>query len=194
VSPNADRVYNFAFRGLLAEEALDKVGRKTAKLEELSDQEIAHSLSLELLDADLLADARKMSLVFVAICTFENSARILVSRVLLEATGENWWEVNVSKNIKERAVTRQQEEEKVRWHAQRGKDPIYYTTLGDLLNILRNNWDKFEPYIHSIEWAGSIFDMLERSRNVIMHSGVLDKADIERVGIHIRDWIKQVGA
>jgi hypothetical protein len=27
-----------------------------------------------------------------------------------------------------------------------------------------------------------------------MHSGVLELGDIERVGINIRDWIKQVGA
>jgi hypothetical protein len=35
---------------------------------------------------------------------------------------------------------------------------------------------------------------LERSRNVIMHSGDLDQQDVERIGIHIRDWVKQVGA
>jgi hypothetical protein len=28
---------------------------------------------------------------------------------------------------------------------------------------------------------------------VIMRSGMLDAADIDRVGIHIRDWVKQVG-
>ena len=44
------------------------------------------------------------------------------------------------------------------------------------------------------DWAAAIFDVIERSRNVIMHSGVLDKEDIQRLGINIRDWIKQVGA
>ncbi len=37
-------------------------------------------------------------------------------------------------------------------------------------------------------------DTIERSRNVIMHSGNLQGPDVERVGILIRDWIKQVGA
>jgi hypothetical protein len=65
--------------------------------------------------------------------------------------------------------------------------------LSNLLAIMRNNWVEFEPYIGNIEWAANIFDAIERSRNVIMHSGVLDKEDIERLGIYIRDWIKQVG-
>lgn len=39
-----------------------------------------------------------------------------------------------------------------------------------------------------------IFTTLEKSRNVIMHSGELGERDIERIGINIRDWISQVGA
>jgi hypothetical protein len=52
----------------------------------------------------------------------------------------------------------------------------------------------FEAHIPTPEWAGSIFDAVERSRNVIMHSGTVDDEDIARVGINIRDWVKQVGA
>ena len=40
----------------------------------------------------------------------------------------------------------------------------------------------------------SLKKTLERSRNVIMHSGQLSKKDIERIGTNIRDWISQVGA
>ena len=66
--------------------------------------------------------------------------------------------------------------------------------MADLVNIIRNNWQVFEPHIKSIEWAANIFDAVERSRNVIMHSGALEKGDIERLGVFIRDWVKQVGA
>ena len=86
------------------------------------------------------------------------------------------------------------EEEKIRWHTQRGSSPINYTDLGDLANIIRTAWVHFEPHIPSIEWAGSVLDVIERSRNVIMHSGLLGREDVERIGINIRDWVKQVGA
>ena len=56
-----------------------------------------------------------------------------------------------------------------------------------------NNRKLFEDFVYSIEWASSIFDTISKSRNVIMHSGELSKEDIERIGIHIRDWVKQVG-
>jgi hypothetical protein len=86
------------------------------------------------------------------------------------------------------------EEERVRWHKRLGSDPLNYTTMSDLNSIIRNTWPRLEPYVGSIEWAASIFDVIERSRNVIMHSGILDKEDIQRVGVNIRDWVKQVGA
>ncbi|WP_369806323.1 hypothetical protein [Advenella sp. S44] len=66
--------------------------------------------------------------------------------------------------------------------------------MGDLVSILRQNWTLFEAHIPTIEWATGLMDVIERSRNVIMHSGTLNRTDIERVGMNIRDWIKQVGA
>ena len=58
----------------------------------------------------------------------------------------------------------------------------------------QTNYDLFEVHIVSLEWAKQIFTTLEKSRNVIMHSGELGERDIERIGINIRDWISQVGA
>jgi molecular chaperone DnaK (HSP70) len=40
--------------------------------------------------------------------------------------------------------------------------------------------------------AKEIFDAIERSRNVIMHSGTLGKRDVARVGSLINDWSRQV--
>jgi hypothetical protein len=47
--------------------------------------------------------------------------------------------------------------------------------------------------IPTFEWAREIFRTLARSRNVIMHSGQLTLADVERVAMNIRDWMRQVG-
>lgn len=187
-----DKVYEFAFKGLLTEEALDKAGRKTKKSVGLSDDQIARTLSIDLMDDDIVQSSKQMAIVYTATASFENSVRELIGGVLAEKKGENWWN-QVAKGIRESAEKRMEEEQKTRWHTQRGQDPINYTTLGNLLAIMRHNWDEFEPYIHDLDWATTIFDGIERSRNVIMHSGSLDKADIERLGIYIRDWIKQVG-
>lgn len=186
-------VYDFVFKGLLTDEALDKAGRKNKASQLMADEEIALTLSIDSLPPDMVEEARKMAIVFSAICAFENTVRELISGILLESHGEKWWNEKVSEKIRKNAEKRRDDEKSIKWHTQRGADPINYTTMSDLKNIIRNNWEQFEPHIRSSDWAANIFDAIERSRNVIMHSGTLEKGDIERLGIFIRDWIKQVG-
>jgi len=188
------KIYQFVYRGQLAEEALDRAGRKRSAHSAHLDTKIAETLSLSLLDDQRVADARSMATVYTAVAAFENSVRELISGVLFEAKGEDWWNTSVSEKIRSRAENLKDEEKRIRWHAARGTDPIYYTTMTDLVSILRQNWTLFEAFIPSIEWASNILDTLQRSRNVIMHSGRLDKPDIERIGILLRDWLRQVGA
>lgn len=188
------RLYEFVFRGNLAEEALDSAGRKNRRLAEFEASETARLLSLDLLDDTHVANAKAMANVYIAIASFENSVRDLIVSVLSEQVGANWWEEAVSEKIRTRAQQKIEEEDKVRWHVQRGASPINYTLMSDLVSILRQNWSHFEPHIPTIEWAAGLMDVIERSRNVIMHSGMLSRTDVERVGIYIRDWIKQVGA
>jgi len=185
-------IYNFAFRGLMAEQALDSSGRPRESLP-LLDQDIAQTVSLSLLDDLFIAQARRMATVYTAIAAFENTVRDLVRRVLLEKKGADWWDTAVSNNIKSKANKRQEDEAKHRFHTQRGDDPVSFIDFSDLLNVMRANEELFAPFWPSPEWAKSVFDAVERSRNVIMHSGMLDAEDIERVGMNIRDWVRQVG-
>lgn len=190
---SAADTYQFVFRGLLTEEALDRAGRAVRDVSGTLDREFAEKLSLDLLDAELVSAARRMATVYTAIAAFENSARDLVASTMLEAKGEQWWN-GTKTDIQNRAETRMENEAKHKFHAQRGDAPLNYTDLKDLLNIIRANWDAFEAFLPSMDWTASVFDAVERSRNVIMHSGQLGPRDVERVGIHLRDWVTQVGA
>jgi hypothetical protein len=192
-----DRLYSFVFRGLLTEEALDKAGRiSKSTFTEFEAKKISESLCINDLDEEIVIRAKKMSIVFTAISSFENTVRNFVSKVLLESFGENWWIKSVQDNIRTKAESRKEEENKIRWHTNRGDSLINYTDFGDLVNIMKKNenWPLFEPHLVSIEWANQIIKSIERSRNVIMHSGDLSNEDIERIGTYIRDWIKQIGA
>lgn len=192
VTSEADHIYSFVFRGLLTEEALDRVGRIVRKSADADDSKIAAALSLNALDEGHVSNARAMATVYTAIAAFENSVRELISKTLLEQVGENWWTKCVSDKIRQQAEKRKSDEEKIRWHAQRGAEPINYTMLPNLLKIIRQNPDQFTAFIPDLEWAESIFDAVERSRNVIMHSGTLDSQDVARLGIYFRDWTAQV--
>ena len=189
-----DDIYAFVFRGMLTEDALDKAGRRTrAKGTELLPSEVVERISLSLIDEKYIVPASKMAVVYTTIASFENSVRDLISETLLETGGENWWEAKVTEGIRKKAESRRVEEDKIRWHSTRGDHLINYTDFGQLMSRIPTNWADFVDLLQSQQWVQHIFETMERSRNVIMHSGTLPNEDIERVGICIRDWVKQTG-
>jgi hypothetical protein len=188
------QIAGFVFKGQLTAQTVQQLSSLDRQTAELGFDEIATKVSLSLLDEDHVSSAQKMSAVYIAIASFENSVRDLVSSRLLEEKGANWWDTCVTNgDIKNRAETRQKNEKQIRWHQARGLNPIYYTELADLVSIIHANWSSFEDLMHDIDWVRQIFKSLERSRNVIMHSGQLSMDDVERVGVFIRDWLRQVG-
>lgn len=190
-----DKLYSFVMRGELTKIALqstDIVQKHTSS--EILVKEYTESLALDLLDDDCVESAKFMATVYTAIAAFENMVRQFVVKILMEHEGEYWWEKCVPEKIRKTAETRKSEEEKIKWHTHRGDSMINYVDFGDLASIMLKNYEWFEVHIISIDWARQIFQTLERSRNVIMHSGVLGRRDIERIGTNIRDWISQVGA
>lgn len=188
-------LYAFAFRGLLADFALEKTERRRrAALRGRLDPDVLGRLPLDQLPNELVTGAARMGAVYVAIAAFENSVREFLSKRLLESKGAGWWEASVSERIKSRAKARQADEEVTKWHGQRGDSPVNFIDMSDLGSIIAQNWDVFEPHLQSLEWAKQIVNVVERSRNVIMHSGSLGSRDVERVASAIRDWVQQVGA
>lgn len=189
----ANDLYAFVFKGDLAQVAVSKeLGHQSEESADGFDK-IALKMPLEILDSDVIAAAKKMASIYTAIAAFENSARKFIQDRLLEEAGADWWIKNVPKAIRDQADKRKKDEEQIRWHGARGASMIYYTQMGDLVSIMQNNLNHFQDHISSIEWARQIFNSLERSRNVIMHSGELSMNDIERVAMNIRDWVRQVG-
>ena len=189
-----DSVYAFVFRGLLVEEALDRAGRASRPDTGAAEfEQLRKSLGLQYIDDEFLQPAIQMSAVYAAIAAFENSVRSLVQKVLLEALKVSWWDQGVPEGIRKKAESRHAEEQKIKWHSKRGDDLIAFIDFGQLNSIIVNNWTHFEGLLNRQQWVQNIFDTMERSRNVIMHSGDLPPEDIERIGICIRDWMKQTG-
>lgn len=191
-----NELYSFAFRGLLTGVSLDKVGHTSReKFSVKWEIETSKRLGLPLLDEELVAKARKMSVVYTAICAFENSVRKFIQKKFEDENVIDWWEKNVNPDIRNRANSRKDSEKSIRWLTPRGSSMIYYTEFRDLISIMccEKNWDYFEVHIIDKDWAKGIITTLEKSRNIIMHSGELAQVDIERAGMFIRDWINQVG-
>ncbi len=190
-------LYSFAFRGMLAEQALDKAGRKQYATDDaFFSDDLAKKLHFDEIDPKYVEQSKTMITVFATITAFENATREFVFSVLVEHYKTEWWIKGVQNNIRTRAESRKEAESKIKWHVSRGDAMMSYLDFGDLVKIMLSseNWSLFQPYVDSQDWLRALFDDIEKSRNVIMHSGVLDEYDIARVGLNIRDWLHQINA
>lgn len=72
---------------------------------------------------------------------------------------------------------------------QRSLREIDYTTLGHLGQIIVSNWDKlFERQFTTKEAVLSVLSRLNMARGPIAHSCPVSEAEVERLGLTIRDW------
>ena len=188
-----DGLYSFVYRGVLTEASLDKVGRQRRRyLRSDEASQIVQTLSYDLLDQDRLAEAQRMAIVYTAIHAFENMVRAFVMKAMIEVHKENWWN-KVPDRIQKKVRGRMDEAAKFRWHTARGDAEIEYADFGDLASIIQTNWAVFEDVLSNLEWAKQLLDTLERPRYIVMHRGSLANEDIERIGMNIRDWVRQAG-
>ncbi|KKL71381.1 hypothetical protein LCGC14_2095480 [marine sediment metagenome] len=190
---HSDDIYAFVLKGDVAQGAVNRdLARSDGKPVD-AEKRITDAMPQDLLDDNNLLSASKMGIVYTTIAAFENSARKFIQDRLIEEYGADWWEKKVPSKIRTNADKRRTDEANHRYHGSRGSSMIYYTQMGDLAAILGANETAFSDYIPSTEWARQLFKAVERSRNVIMHSGELSMDDIQRVGMNIRDWLQQVG-
>src|SRR5580700_2694550 len=186
-------LYSFVYRGILTEEALGRAGRRRRRhFGSEHARELQKSLSFDFLDDQLLADGQRMSVVYAALHAFENSVRALVTKAMSEKYGVSWWD-RVPERIRKTSKTRMEEDARFRWHGARGTTEINYCDFGDLSSVIVTNWEVFEDLLGNMEWAKAELTSLEKSRNIVMHGGSVAKEDVERIGMNIRDWIRQAG-
>jgi Swt1-like HEPN len=186
-------LYSFVYRGMLTEEALDQAGRqRKSHFGDEQARNLQRSLSFDFIDAQLLSEAQRMSVVYAALHAFENAVRATVVKAMTEVHGVKWWE-HVPERIQKTSKSRMDEDAKFRWHGARGVSDVNYCDFGDLSSIIVTNWKVFEDLLGNMEWAKATLTSLEKSRNIVMHGGSVAREDVERIGMNIRDWIRQAG-
>jgi hypothetical protein len=185
---------NFAFRGLLASEAVRELQNrgllrpKAASSEEKKDHDLFAPVP-ELIRNSSAQMQRYFRLLFV----FENAIRDFVGARLQEADGDNWFEKRANSDMKRKVESRKQSEEKNQWHVGRNDHQIYYIDFGDLGLLIINNWDLFKDFFPNQAWVTSRVQEGERTRNVIAHTNVLAAEEGARLEMYLRDWLAQTG-
>ena len=124
---------------------------------------------------------------------FENLARDFIITRLTELDGENWFEKRATVLMKKKVQGRERDEENNQWYVGLNKQPIYYLDFGDLGLLITNHWDVFKDFFDNQVWIISRIQDAERTRNVIAHTNLLSSEEGERLEIHLRDFLRQIG-
>jgi hypothetical protein len=190
----ASSVRSFLFGGLAVEGRLRDFEREGVPvLAETDPGALQRVLPIESFSPAVRRSAMRTLPAFLAFFCLENAVRELITERLIERHGSEWWTVAASEPVRKKVTKRQESEEADRWHMQRGAHEVFYTDFGDLLTIIKNNWAEFSDLFPDQNWITSRLSELEKSRNIIAHSNVLDDREVDRIRMYLEDWIRQVG-
>lgn len=183
----------FVFNGLLLQDSFENLQKEGISVSASGDfQQVTHVVEADF-SPRIWHDATDMASVYQAIFCIENTLRKFIVERMSERHGLDWWEEKVGSKIKKAVKTLKEKEEKNKFFSSRSDSEIGYTMLGNLGQIIIDNWDDFSDIIPSQAWLSSRMDDLEMARNIVMHTGVLPQIEIDRISSIVRDILRQIG-
>lgn len=140
----------------------------------------------------LREEATAMAVHYRVFYCLENSMRELITQILIEVHGDNWWEEAVPPTVKEHATkTRQKEVES--GISVRSEELIDYTTFGELGEIIKSNWSTFTYIFQDIKALEKVISTLNTLRGPIAHCKTLAEDEVVRLHLALRDWFRAMG-
>lgn len=150
--------------------------------------------TIESFSREAREQAAAMGRVYELLYCLENSIRELVETTLRDAHGpQDWWTKGVDAAIRKAADKRAVDDARARWHGPRGDSLLAYVDFPQYGDIILKEWALFEPLLGDQAWVTSYFAELNRTRRALAHTGRLTEADVERMDVRVRDWLRVVG-
>ena len=183
----------FVFSGLLLQDSLDTLEKEGISVRKSGDLAPVSRVVEADFSPKIWHDANSMASVYQAIFCIENTIRSFIVERMSERYGLNWWEEKVSASIKRDVTKLKEKEAKNKFFTSRSDSEIGYTMMGNLGQIITDNWSDFSDIIPNQAWLNSRMQDLEMARNIVMHTGVLPQDEIERITSIVRDILRQIG-
>ena len=140
-------------------------------------------------------EANEMSYVYPRIYVLENSIRELIDRVMTAQYGNNWWDSQSPKPLRDDVATKMSADKRYSWHQRRGARPIDYLDFKDLPRLMNKIADIVVPDIISdLEWFRQLVKEVYKSRCVVCHMNPLEKNNIKAIEVKFNEWEKQINA
>ena len=128
-----------------------------------------------------------MSEQYEVIYCLEQTIRGVISRVFAN-TGENWWSGGlVPTKIVENAQFVAQRDRGI---TPRSLNPIDYTTVGELSQIISADWDLFGTPSENRKGVEKVLAQLNLLRGPIAHCCPISEDEADRLSLAVRDWFR----
>jgi len=182
----------FTVANSLAEDALDKVESTLDidlyRKEEETIQEKGYYAQFE---ADFRKEAKEMSNHYEMFYCLERSIRSLITELMMENFGNNWWEEKIDE------VTKNNAEDNIKkeidsGYTQRSSEKIDYTTFGELNKIVTSNWEAFDDLFGSQRAFQKIMTNLNLLRSPIAHCCPLAEDEVVRLELAVKDGFRLI--
>ena len=112
---------------------------------------------------------------------------------MADVAGEDWWQKKVSANIQKSAQSVYDKAVANAWLDGSKTRMVDFTTFGQLVKIIIENWNDFEFVIPTQSWLTQKMGEIEDVRNFLAHSRALSDREFGRMAMYIEDWNRQVG-
>jgi hypothetical protein len=185
----SDQLMVFGMKNILLEGALDDLEGQGIEIGHSLARDKEQTVDTEMFEHDILVRARRMADFYVLYFALENSVRRLLTQILSEEYGSDWWKTAVPEGIR-KEVERKQKEELETAMSIRSEDPLAYTNFGELIDIFNANWDKFSEFLRSKRAVQDTLSQFNKIRNIIAHSCELNDDEILRFKLLVNDWLR----
>lgn len=137
----------------------------------------------------IIVSLDKMVMAYQFLYAVENSLRELVRAAF--GSEKDWWERYVSSDVQKKV---QKNINEMPYHAAIRSDELEYTHLGQLKEIIYQNWNFFLPYLKEKDrnnFSATINKAIA-SRNAIGHCIPLKSEDLKIVDVRLQDILEMI--
>lgn len=141
-------------------------------------------------ESDIRQSASRMSEYYEIFYCLEVSIRRLVSSMMLESEGADWWESHRVDAGLRTEVGNLRKKELESGISPRSDNNLDYLTFGQLGQVITSNFDLFRTVLKSKPAVSRVMNQLNLLRNPIAHCCDLAPDEVDRLRLSVRDWFR----
>lgn len=122
----------------------------------------------------------------------ERMIRERVIEVMEKGLGPLWWDTDKIRPETRKEAERLRDRERDKVVTQRSDRRIDYTTLGQLGEIITDNFELFKDHYQSERAVNNAIAELNLGRGPVAHYCALAEEEIVRLKLHVHDWFRLV--